>query len=157
MINSKEIGERLYETSLLEIEWGVFSRSAHLWFGDDGDRHLLRLDRIHCVVIRQSLLGTSPSLFGPDCHVHYLDVSQDTSFLERYLSDESVWPTHVVMYDVAGRTPSDIAFQKPYHLSIVCQAGHLDFIADIVELDGTEAPGGVVDRCTRSKGEGDGS
>jgi hypothetical protein len=135
MLNTKEIAERLYQTSLLGVEWAVFSPSARLLFDDDGVRLILNVHRIHCAIFRQSLQRpTAPSL-GPHCHVHYVGISQDTGFLEKYLSDKNLLPSHIVPYDAAGRTPSDTAFQKLCHLSIVCSSGHLDFIADVVELE----------------------
>lgn len=135
MVDTKEIGERLYQTSLLDVQWGLFSQSARLLFADEGARLILHLDRIHCAVVRQSLQTPSVFPLGPNCDVHYLDVSKDTKFLETYLSDATLLPSHIVLYDGAARTPSDTAFQKPYHVSIVCRAGDLDFLADLVKLE----------------------
>jgi hypothetical protein len=135
MLNSKDISDRLYLTSLLRVEWAVSSPTARLFFDDGGVRLILNVHRIHCAIFRQSLQRQASPSFGPDCDVHYIGISQDTRFLETYLSDNKLLPSHVVPYDVAGHTPIEASFQKPHHLSIVCNSGHLDFIADVVELE----------------------
>ena len=129
----RDLGERLYQASLLSFEWAVFAHTAQLVFATSDERILVHIDRIHCVVARQSLLGPSSTLLGPNCDVHYAEVSRDTKFLDRYLNEVDLLPSRVIPYDSAGRAASDAGFEKPYHLSIVCSDGDLDIVADVIE------------------------
>jgi hypothetical protein len=135
MLDMKEIGQRLYQTTLIALDWNPFSNRAKLSFKDGDVNLILRLEQIHCVVFRQSTRRSTPFSIGPDCDVYFLDVSQTTNFLDRYLHDEKLFPSRPIPYDIAGHTPLDGNFQKPYHLSLLCSAGHVDIIADIVKLD----------------------
>jgi hypothetical protein len=129
----KNINERLYQTSLLSVEWPIPTRTARLTFSDDDVRLVLHLDGIHCVVFRPTLRSALPS-FGPDCHVFFASISRDTGFLDRYLNDRNLFLSHIAPHDGEGRAPDDARFQRPYHVAIVCVCGHLDLLANSVEV-----------------------
>lgn len=137
MTDIKDINERLYQTSLASVEWAVLSRTARLVFRDEETQLILHLEGIHSAMFRPTLRSAVPS-FGPDCHVFYADISQDTGFLDKYLNDKTLLPSHVVPHDEEGRVPTDVGFQRPFHLAIVCVCGHLDFLFNSVAFEAKE-------------------
>lgn len=134
-MNEPSVGELLYGTSLLSIEYRCFASNAVLVFDDEETRMTLRLDRVHAVIFRRSMRGPHMEVTGPGCHVHFVELSRDDMFLKNYVNQTTGLASHVIPFDSNGRTVEDADYVGPYHLSLVCSAGHLDVIADNVVLE----------------------
>ncbi len=95
----------------------------------------VRLDRIHAAVFRQSSRAPHTNAVGPQCFVHFAELSRDSRFLKAYINEATGLASHVIPYDATGRAPGDKNYVGPSHFAVVCSAGHIDFIADSIVLE----------------------
>jgi hypothetical protein len=121
--------------ALIGLEWQPFDRTAVLRFrAHTGESFALRLDGVHLLAARQSLLGRwhySPlgEEHWEDWSVNYFEISSRGEFLEQFLAGQLGLPSQVVVYSL-GRVNVDSArFVRPVHMALVTGGGNLAALA----------------------------
>jgi hypothetical protein len=135
--------QRLYQLPVVAIRWDPFTRTAEIDFWDDETgTTTIRLGGIHFLGSRQSLFMPADEPPGLDCTALFVDISDDSDFLDKFLSKALGFASDIGICDTRRRRPNDQEFSRPVHFSLVTASAILDVICESINTE--PAPGGDV-------------